>query len=98
MGSSRGSSEANTAFAAVLQEAGCSHASLARKVNELGALQGEISRYDKASVTRWLQGMTPRGRAPEFIAAALAGFLGRPSPPLTSDSPSSPRSPWSQEP
>ncbi|MFB7940432.1 hypothetical protein [Streptomyces sp. NPDC056049] len=82
MGSSRGSDEANTAFAAVLQEAGCSNAALARKVNELGALQGEVSRYDKASVTRWLQGMTPRGRAPEFIAAALAGFLGRPVSPV----------------
>ncbi|MEU9848145.1 hypothetical protein [Streptomyces sp. NPDC047985] len=82
MGSSRASGEANAAFAAVLGEAGCSHAALARKVNELGARQGEVSRYDKASVSRWLQGMTPRGRAPEFIAAALAGFLGRPVSPV----------------
>jgi hypothetical protein len=82
MGSARGSREANTAIAAVLLEAGCSHAALARKVNELSALQGEVSRYDKASVTRWLQGMTPRGRAPEFIAATLAGFLGRPVSPV----------------
>lgn len=78
MSSSKKSGEANAALAAVLEEAGCSHAALARKVNELGALQGEVSRYDKASVSRWLQqGMTPRGRAPEFIAAALSGFLGR---------------------
>ncbi|MFF4674007.1 hypothetical protein ACFY1C_29900 [Streptomyces sp. NPDC001279] len=82
MGSSRASGEANAAFAAVLGEAGCSHAALARKVNELSALQSEVSRYDKASVSRWLQGMTPRGRAPEFIAAALAGFLGRPVSPV----------------
>ncbi|MFE2944695.1 hypothetical protein ACFXKG_37505 [Streptomyces sp. NPDC059255] len=82
MGSARGIGEANAAFAAVLLEAGCSHAALARKVNELGALQGEVSRYDKASVTRWMQGMTPRGRAPEFIAAALAGFSGRPVAPV----------------
>ncbi|MFD4926346.1 hypothetical protein ACFWNE_34235 [Streptomyces goshikiensis] len=78
MGSSKKSGEANAAFAAVLEEAGCSHAALARKVNELGSLQGEVSRYDKASVSRWLQqGMTPRGRTPEFIAAALSGLLGR---------------------
>jgi len=83
MASARGTSESNTAaFAAVLSEAGCSHAALARKVNELGALQGIVSRYDKASVTRWLQGMTPKGRTPEFIAAALAGFLGRPLAPV----------------
>jgi hypothetical protein len=66
----------------VLVEAGCSHAALARKVNQLSALEGDVTRYDKASVTRWLQGMTPRGRTPEFIAAALAGFLGRPVAPV----------------
>lgn len=78
MVSSQKSGEANATFAAVLVEAGCSNAALARRVNELAALQGEVSRYDKASVSRWLQqGMTPRGRAPEFIAAALSAFLGR---------------------
>nr|WP_329829635.1 hypothetical protein [Streptomyces sp. JV176] len=82
MGSARGNGEANTALAAAVLEAGCSHAALARKVNELGALQGEVSRYDKASVTRWLQGMTPRGRTPEFDAAALAGILCRPVAPV----------------
>jgi hypothetical protein len=65
-------------LASALLEAGCSHAALARKVNELGRVQGVVSRYDKASVTRWLGGMVPRGRAPEFIAGALACFLGRP--------------------
>lgn len=54
MGSSKASGEANTAFTAVLAEAGCSHAALARRVNELSALQGEVCRYDKASVSRWL--------------------------------------------
>ncbi len=78
MGSSKGSEDGNAALASALLEAGCSHAALARKVNELGRVQGVVSRYDKASVTRWLSGMIPRGRAPEFIASALAGFLGRP--------------------
>ncbi len=66
----------------MILEVGRSHAALARKVNELAALQGVVTRYDKASVTRWLQGMTPRDRAPEFIAAALADFLGRPIAPV----------------
>ncbi|MGI5450511.1 hypothetical protein ACQEVM_33010 [Streptomyces sp. CA-243310] len=81
MGSARGAGGTNAALAAVISEAGRSHAALARTVNELAALQGVVTRYDKASVTRWLQGMTPRDRAPEFIAAALAGFLGRPIAP-----------------
>lgn len=78
MGSSKASEDGNAALASALLEAGCSHAALARKVNGLGRVQGVVSRYDKASVTRWLSGMVPRGRAPEFIASALAGFLGRP--------------------
>ncbi|MEO3810755.1 hypothetical protein ABGB17_17275 [Sphaerisporangium sp. B11E5] len=77
----------------MIHEAGCSHAALARRVNELGALQAEVSRYDKASVTRWLQGMTPRGRAPQFIAAALAGFLGRPVAPIDLGFPEQPQRP-----
>ncbi|MEW1547066.1 hypothetical protein [Streptomyces tsukubensis] len=68
---------ANTALQAVLKEAGCSHAALARRVVELAHRQGVVMRYDKASVTRWLQGMQPRGRAPEFIAAALSDMLKR---------------------
>ncbi|WP_405150718.1 hypothetical protein OG589_18545 [Sphaerisporangium sp. NBC_01403] len=67
----------NATLAAILSEAGCSHGALARRVNELASRQGVITRYDKASVTRWLQGMHPRGHAPEFIAAALAERLGR---------------------
>jgi tetratricopeptide (TPR) repeat protein len=61
----------------LMDEASCSNAKLARKVNELAARQGVVTRYDKSSVTRWLSGMHPRGRTPEFIAAALANFLGR---------------------
>jgi len=69
-------------LATALNEAGCSHAALACRVNELAARQGLLMRYDKASVTRWIQGKHPRGRAPEFIAAALSERLNRRVSPL----------------
>ncbi|MCX4673033.1 hypothetical protein OG453_41470 [Streptomyces sp. NBC_01381] len=75
------SSEPNKTLLVVLKEAGCSHAALARRVVELGRRQGVVMRYDKASVNRWLQGMQPRGRATEFIAAALSEMLNRPVAP-----------------
>ena len=37
--------------------------------------------YDKASVTRWLQGQQPRGNTPELIAAVLSERLGPPGLP-----------------
>lgn len=52
---------ANKALAGALKDAACSYASLALRVNELGRRQGVDSHYDKASVTRWLQGQQPRG-------------------------------------
>jgi hypothetical protein len=91
MGGIRNPGESNAALAAVILEAGCSHAALARQVNELGRRQGVVSRYDKASVTRWLQGMTPRNRAPEFIAAALGEWLGRPVSPVDLGFPAQPQ-------
>ncbi|MEV6981736.1 hypothetical protein AB0M95_10835 [Sphaerisporangium sp. NPDC051017] len=81
MGGAKGAGEGNAALAALVNEAGCSHAALARKVNQLGLAQGDVTRYDKASVTRWLQGMTPKGRSPQYIAEAKSGFLGRPVTP-----------------
>ncbi|MFB7865504.1 hypothetical protein [Streptomyces sp. NPDC056069] len=84
MGVAKGAGEGNAALAAPVHEAGCSHAALARKVNQLGLAQGDVTRYDKASVTRWLQGMTPKGpsgRSPHYIVEALASFLGRPITP-----------------
>ncbi|MFD8862822.1 MULTISPECIES: hypothetical protein [Streptomyces] len=71
----------NQALAAALRESGCSYASLALRVNELGRCQGHSSNYDKASVTRWLQGGQPRGTTPELIAAVLSHRLGRPVAP-----------------
>lgn len=73
----KGPTGANTALAAALKDAGCSYASLALRVNELGRRQGTDSNYDKASVTRWLQGQQPRGTTPELIAAVLSERLGR---------------------
>ncbi|GAA3803016.1 hypothetical protein ACFS5L_40925 [Streptomyces phyllanthi] len=74
---SKDSGGPNKALAAALKEAGCSYASLALRVNELGRCQGTDTNYDKASVTRWLQGQQPRGTTPEVIAAVLGERLGR---------------------
>ncbi len=71
----------NTALAAALKEAGCSYSSLALRINELGRHQGTEPHYDKASVTRWLQGQQPRSGTPELIAAVLSERLGHPVSP-----------------
>ncbi|MEU1665425.1 hypothetical protein ABZ547_17800 [Streptomyces sparsogenes] len=80
-GAGRRGSAPNQALAAALKESGCSYASLALRVNELGRRQGHCSNYDKASVTRWLRGGQPRGTTPELIAAVLSHRLGRPVAP-----------------
>ncbi|MEH0631102.1 hypothetical protein QBA36_40010 [Streptomyces stelliscabiei] len=67
----KGTGGPNKPLAAALKEAGCSYASLALRVNDLGRCQGADTNYDKASVTRWLQGQQPRGNTPELIAAVL---------------------------
>ncbi|GHH83461.1 hypothetical protein GCM10018793_45600 [Streptomyces sulfonofaciens] len=77
----KGSGGTNKALAAALKDAGCSYASLALRVNELGRRQGAEPHYDKASVTRWLQGQQPRGNTPELIAAVLSERLGHPLSP-----------------
>src|SRR3954452_10412071 len=67
----------NERLQALIQEAGCSNAGLARRVNVCGQEQGLDLRYDKTSVARWLRGQQPRGRAPAIIAEALGRKLGR---------------------
>ena len=67
----------NERLQALIQEAGCSNAGLARRVNLCGAEHGLDLRYDKTSVARWLRGQQPRGRAPAVIAEALGRKLGR---------------------
>lgn len=67
----------NERLQALIQEAGCSNAGLARRVNMVGSERGLDLRYDKTSVARWLRGQQPRGRAPGVIAEALGRKLGR---------------------
>jgi hypothetical protein len=67
----------NERLQALIQEASCSNAGLARRVNLCGAEHGLDLRYDKTSVARWLRGQQPRGRAPAVIAEALGRKLGR---------------------
>ncbi|MEE1755748.1 transcriptional regulator [Streptomyces sp. SP18CS02] len=67
----------NERLQALIQEAGCSNAGLARRVNMAGSERGLDLRYDKTSVARWLRGQQPRGRAPGIIAEALGRKLGR---------------------
>ncbi|MFD8592656.1 transcriptional regulator [Streptomyces sp. NPDC059637] len=67
----------NERLQSLIQEAGCSNAGLARRVNVCGAEHGLDLRYDKTSVARWLRGQQPRGRAPAVIAEALGRKLGR---------------------
>ncbi|MEW1722622.1 transcriptional regulator [Streptomyces sp. NPDC093109] len=67
----------NERLQALIQEAGCSNAGLARRVNMVGAERGLDLRYDKTSVARWLRGQQPRGRAPGVISEALGRKLGR---------------------
>jgi transcriptional regulator with XRE-family HTH domain len=67
----------NERLQALIQEAGCSNAGLARRVNVCGVEHGLDLRYDKTSVARWLRGQQPRGRAPAIVAEALGRKLGR---------------------
>ncbi|MER0482089.1 transcriptional regulator [Streptomyces sp. Edi2] len=67
----------NERLQTLIQEAACSNAGLARRVNMCGAEHGLDLRYDKTSVARWLRGQQPRGRAPAVIAEALGRKLGR---------------------
>ncbi|OEV07143.1 transcriptional regulator [Streptomyces nanshensis] len=67
----------NEKLQALIQEANCSNAGLARRVNVCGVEHGLDLRYDKTSVARWLRGQQPRGRAPAVISEALGRKLGR---------------------
>ena len=70
-------SRPNGKMAALIAEAGFSHAGLARRVNQLGVEHGLDLRYDKTSVTRWLRGQQPRGTTPALIAEVFTQRLGR---------------------
>jgi tetratricopeptide (TPR) repeat protein len=71
----------NGRLAALIAEAGMSHAAFARQVNHLGGQPGFGSldlRYDSSSVHRWLRGAAPTAPTPALIAAVLARKLRRP--------------------
>ena len=67
----------NQRLASLIDEAGFSHAGLARRVDQLGLEHGLDLRYDKTSVTRWLRGQQPRGATPALIAEVFTRRLGR---------------------
>jgi tetratricopeptide (TPR) repeat protein len=67
----------NQRLASLIEEAGFSHAGLARRVDQLGVEHGLDLRYDKTSVTRWLRGQQPRGATPALIAEVFTRRLGR---------------------
>src|SRR5579884_3653211 len=67
----------NQRLAALIEEAGFSHAGLARRVDQLSVEHGLDLRYDKTSVTRWLRGQQPRGATPALIAEVCTRRLSR---------------------
>lgn len=67
----------NHRLAGLVEEAGFSHAGLARRVDQLGAEQGLDLRYDKTSVARWLRGQHPRGIVPILLAEVFTQRLSR---------------------
>ncbi|MGC4852197.1 hypothetical protein ACLQ24_02090 [Micromonospora sp. DT4] len=70
--------EPNDALAALVVEAGISWAGLARRVNDLGAVEGLALRYDYTAVNRWVKrGETPRSPVPMLLARALTERVGR---------------------
>ncbi|WP_246075540.1 hypothetical protein [Nonomuraea terrae] len=69
---------ANRALAAMIEQAGWTHAATARHVNAVAAESGHPTHYDRSAVGHWLSGTVPR---PEAVHAAVEAFrrrLGRP--------------------
>ncbi|MGW2326384.1 hypothetical protein ACWC5C_11515 [Streptomyces sp. NPDC001700] len=67
----------NARLAALMQEGGFSHKSLARAVIGAAARSGDDITCDHTYVSRWLKGSIPRGDMPRFIAEAVGRKLGR---------------------
>ncbi|WP_346113328.1 hypothetical protein [Nonomuraea maheshkhaliensis] len=68
----------NRALAALIEQAGWTHAATAQQVNAVAAETGERIHYDRSAVGHWLTGTVPR---PEAVHAAVEAFrrrLGRP--------------------
>ncbi|MFD9905648.1 transcriptional regulator [Streptomyces sp. NPDC059063] len=70
--------EPNTLLDALLHESGMSRAGLAERVNQGSrAGGGRPTRYNHASVIRWLKGERPRGHVPELLRDVFSAHLGR---------------------
>lgn len=70
--------EPNSVLAELITEAGLSWASLAKRVNALGADDGQALRYDYTAVNRWVKhGQVPRGIVPNLICRVLSDRLNR---------------------
>ncbi|MEV0727067.1 hypothetical protein AB0I37_30395 [Micromonospora purpureochromogenes] len=70
--------ERNTALETLIEQARMSWAGLAKRINALGADEGEALRYDYTAVGRWVkQSQKPRGITPILICRALGEKLGR---------------------
>lgn len=71
-------SEPNSELRELITEAGVSWAGLAKRINDLGADEGEALRYDYTAVNRWVtKGQKPRGVTPTLICRVLSERLGR---------------------
>ncbi|GGP17228.1 hypothetical protein LDL08_42060 [Nonomuraea glycinis] len=64
----------NTALAAAINQAGWTHAAVARHVNDISAENGVRLYYDRSTIGHWLTGTIPR---PEGICAAVEAFRRR---------------------
>ncbi|MFD8390530.1 hypothetical protein ACFV2N_15305 [Streptomyces sp. NPDC059680] len=69
--------DANARLAALMDEGGFSHKSLARAVIVAAARSGEDVTCDHTYVSRWLKGSIPRGDMPRFIIDAIGRKVGR---------------------
>ncbi|MFJ8010231.1 hypothetical protein [Streptomyces fagopyri] len=67
----------NARLAALMDEGGFSHKSLARAVILAAARSGVEITCDHTYVSRWLKGSIPRGDMPRFIIDAVGRKLGR---------------------
>jgi hypothetical protein len=67
----------NGRLAALIDEAGCSHKGLAKRVVDLGTVHGLALRYNHSSVDRWVRGEQPKPPVPDLLASVLGSILGR---------------------
>lgn len=75
---SRRECQPNRALKALLDRVGMSNSRLAKEVNDLAAQAELRTGYNHSSVTRWLNGDTPRGRVPILIATVIGRQIRHP--------------------